>query len=110
MVIQKKGSQVIKNLLAFLKPIDRPFTKTNGQFQHPLLSRYHLSQNQTGHDRTTGVYAMTLISFNFSTMFALAFVALQVITMPDAVDGADSTCVSRRKQTRLTPHTAMTHT
>ena len=59
---------------------------------------------------TQDVYAMTMISFNFSTMFALAFVALQVITMPDAVDGADYTCVSRRKQTRLTPHTAMTHT
>ena len=40
-------------------------------------------------------------------MFALAFVALQVITMPDAVDGADFQCVSRRKQTRLTPHTAI---
>ena len=33
---------MIKNLLAILKPIDKPFTKTNGQFQHPLLSRYHL--------------------------------------------------------------------
>ena len=37
---------------------------------------------------------MTMKSFNFSTMFALAFVALQVITMPDAVGGADYTCTS----------------
>ena len=56
------------------------------------------------------VYAMTTISFNFSTMLALALVALQVITMPDAVDGDPFVCVSHRKQTRLTPHTAMTHT
>ena len=37
---------------------------------------------------------MTMISINFSPMLALALVALQVITMPDAVGGADYTYTS----------------
>ena len=49
---------------------------------------------------------MTMIPFKFSEMLALALVALQAINMPELVDGAYD-CVSRRKQTRLTPHTAI---
>ena len=48
---------------------------------------------------------MTMIPFKFSTLLALAMVALQVFTMPEVVDAY--TCVSRRNQTRLTPHTAI---
>ena len=58
---------------------------------------------------------MTMIPFKSSTMIALALVALQVLNMPEVVDAAHRAprdgegfdCVSRKKQTRVAPRTAI---